>query len=219
MGVILIMVICDMKIVNPKIGKYIKNVKLDEGMVREDLFDVENTYQEIDFMIENIELNGCRFVNVDFSSFPLKNVDLIDCIFEKCNLSGSDFSNRGMHRVKFDKCNMVGCSLISSSIKDVSILESKANYINFSSGKIVNFEIKNSVVKEGSFVSSSLTNIIFDEVDFEGCEFLNTKLENIDFSNCNINEIGVSSNDIKGVIVNEQQALMLITLFGIIVKE
>ena len=50
-----------MKIVSPKISKYIKNVKLDEGMVREDLFDVENTYQEIDFMIENIELNGCRF--------------------------------------------------------------------------------------------------------------------------------------------------------------
>ena len=41
----------------------------------------------------------------------------------------------------------------------------------------------------------------------------------IDFSNCNINEIGVSSNDIKGIIVNSEQALMLITLFGIIVKE
>ena len=41
MGVILIMVICDMKIVSPKIGKYIKNVKLDEGMIREDLFDVD----------------------------------------------------------------------------------------------------------------------------------------------------------------------------------
>ena len=45
------------------------------------------------------------------------------------------------------------------------------------------------------------------------------KAENIDFSNCNINEIGVSSNDIKGVIVNSEQALMLISLFGIIIKE
>lgn len=122
-----------MKIVKPKLCKYINNLKLDSNMVKDDLFDVESTYQEINFMIENIEINGCRFVNVDFSRFPLNNVDLVDCIFEKCNIAGSDFSNKGIHRVIFDNCNMVGCSFISSSIKDVSILNSKANYINFGS--------------------------------------------------------------------------------------
>ena len=34
-----------------------------------------------------------------------------------------------------------------------------------------------------------------------------------------LNNIGVSANDIRGVIVNEVQALSLISLFGIVVKQ
>lgn len=207
-----------MKIVSPKINKCLERVNLNKEMVIGDLFDVESTDQDVNFKIENIEINGCRFVNMDFSKYPLKNVDLIDCIFEKCNLSGSDFSNRGIHRVKFDGCNMVGCNFISSSLVDISIFNSKCNYINFSDSKVKYFKIGDSLVKEGRFVSTIFDCVMLDNIDFSGSEFLNTKLRGIDFSNCNINDIGVSPNDIRGVIVNEEQALMLMSLFGIIIK-
>ena len=80
-----------MKIIKPKISKYLKDLALDASIVKNDVVDIEVIGQEIDFEIEGIEFNGCRFVNVDFSKIPLKNVDLIDCIFEKCNLSGGGF--------------------------------------------------------------------------------------------------------------------------------
>ena len=217
MGAMLVMVKC-MKIVSPKISKYLEEVKLDSAMINNDLVDIKITDQDIDFKIENIEFNGCYFINVDFSKYPLKNISLIDCIFEKCNLSGSDFSDIGIHRVRFDRCNMVGCDFISSSLSNVSILETKGNYINFSNSKISHFEIVNSVVKEGRFVACSLEDVSFEEIDFERTEFLNTKLKGLDFCSCNINDIGVSPNDIRGVNVNDEQALMLISLFGIIIK-
>lgn len=217
MGAMLVMVKC-MKIVSPKISKYLEEVKLDSAMINNDLVDIKITDQDIDFKIENIEFNGCYFINVDFSKYPLKNISLIDCIFEKCNLSGSDFSDIGIHRVRFDRCNMVGGDFISSSLVDVSILDSKCNYINFSDSKLKHFEIEASIIKEGRFVSSNFDDISFKDNDFEATEFLNTKLKGIDFSSCNINDIGVSPNDIRGVIVNDEQALMLISLFGIIIK-
>ena len=67
-------------------------------------------------------------------------------------------------------------------------------------------------------VSSSLENVIFKNSDFEKTEFLNTKLKGIDFSSCNINDISIGPNDIKGTIVSQEQALVLISLFGIIIK-
>ena len=207
-----------MKIVKPKISKYLDKVILNEDITMDDLIDIEVENQEIDFKIKEREFNGCRFINVDFSLFPLENISLIDCIFECCNLSGCDFSGNSIHRVKFDRCNMVGCNFILSSIKDVSVFESKGNYINFSDSKIKYFEIVDSVFKEGRFVSTKFEDCVFDKVNFEGCEFLNTSLKGIDFSSCIIDGIGVRGDDIRGMIVNDSQALMLIGLFGIVVK-
>ena len=41
-----------MKIVKPKISKYLTEVKLTKEMVSKDLFDVQVNCQEIDFEIE-----------------------------------------------------------------------------------------------------------------------------------------------------------------------
>lgn len=61
-------------------------------------------------------------------------------------------------------------------------------------------------------------DINFEDTNFGSSEFLNTVLKGIDFSSCNISDIGVSPNDVKGIVVNVEQALMLISLLGIIVK-
>lgn len=207
-----------MKFINPKIRKNLENIVLEQQIIDGDLVDLLVAGQFVDFYIHDIEFNGCKFIDVDFSKFPLRNVSLIDCVFEKCNLSGCDFSTNGVHRTRFDKCNMVGCDFVSCSLSDVSIWESKCNYINFSDSKIKHFILKDSVVKDGRFVSAELQDICFDEDVFDSCEFLNTKLKDIDFSNCNISNIGVSAADIKGIIVNEEQAIMLVALLGIIIK-
>lgn len=207
-----------MKIVKPKLSKYIEELVLYKESTYEDLVDTYVTDQDIDFEIEGIEFNGCKFVNVDFSMFPLKRVDLIDCVFERCNLSGGEFNDRAIHRVCFDRCNLVGCDFIGSSLSDISILESKCNYVNFSNSTIKGLLIKESNLKEGRIVDTKFSNVTFDDVNFSDVEFLNTKLAGLDFSNCNIDDIGVSVSDIRGVTVNSEQALMLISLLGIVVK-
>lgn len=207
-----------MKIVSLKIIKNLEEIELNQNMVGNDFIDLLIKNQSITFQIEGIEFNGCKFINVDFSKYPLKNISFIDCIFEKCNLYGSSFIEKGINRTKFDRCNMVGCDFISCNFNDVIILNSKCDYINFSDSKMKHFMIQDTVVKEGRFVSVKLNDINFNNVDFSNCEFLNTKLKGIDFSNCDINNISVSSNDIKGIIVNETQAIMLVSLLGIIIK-
>ena len=54
---------------------------------------------------------------------------------------------------------------------------------------------------------------------FSKTEFLHTKLKKIDFSNCNIQDIGVIANDVCGMIVSPEQALMLVSLLGIVIKD
>ena len=70
-----------MKLVKPKLSKYLDEIKLSREVVNDDLVDLMATNQEIDFEIEGIEFNGCKFIEVDFSKISFKNVNLIVCIF------------------------------------------------------------------------------------------------------------------------------------------
>ena len=132
---------------------------------------------------------------------------------------GIDFSSKSIHRVCFKNCNLGSTNYIMSSVKDVLIDDCKCDYINFSDSKIDVLEVKNGLFREARFVSTTLKNVTFNGVNFRGCEFLNTFLKNIDFSSCDISDVRVDANDIKGMIVNESQALILVNLLGIIIKE
>ena len=44
-----------MKIVSPKLSRYLENIVLDEGVVKNDLVDIEVVNHEIEFDIEDIE--------------------------------------------------------------------------------------------------------------------------------------------------------------------
>ena len=63
-----------------------------------------------------------------------------------------------------------------------------------------------------------IDNMATEECDFKRAEFYDTKLKNLDFTRCNISNIVVEANDIKGVIVNEEQAIAFAKLLGIVVK-
>lgn len=207
------------KIIKPKISKNLIETEFTKEKSREDCFDLFIQNCELDFEIQGIEFNGCRFEKVDFSKCYIKDVDFIDCIFKNCNLSGSDFSNRSIHRCNFLQCNLVGCDFIQSGLQDVSIMDCKCDYVNFSSSQIKHFLIKDSVFRKGRVVDVQLMDVSFEQVNFEETEFLHTQLGGIDFSNCNIFNIAVLANDVKGIIVNTEQALMLISLLGIEIKD
>ena len=60
--------------------------------------------------------------------------------------------------------------------------------------------------------------MILNNVNFQKSQFFKTKLNKIDFTTCNISGITVDINDLKGMIVNEYQALELSNLLGIIIR-
>ena len=209
----------NLKIVKPRLSKYLTEKNFSKEDSRGDCYDLWIRNCSLEFHMEEVEFNGCKFEKVDFSSAQIRNVDFIDCVFEHCNLSGVDFSNRSIHRCSFEHCNLVGCDFIQSGLQDISITDSKCDYVNFSSSQMKHFSIKDSVFRKGRVVDVQWSDIYFEKINFEETEFLHTKLDGIDFGNCNIDRISVLASDVKGMIVNPEQALMLISLLGINIKD
>ena len=143
------------------IKKYIKETSCQKYSNQDNLIDIFVHDEKLNNSLNDLEINGCYFKSVDFSSIIVKNCDFIDCIFENCNLIGCDFSNKSIHRVCFRYCNLGSTDYIMSSVKDVLIDDCKCDYINFSDSKIDTLEIQDSLFREARFINIKLKNNIF----------------------------------------------------------
>ena len=63
-----------------------------------------------------------------------------------------------------------------------------------------------------------MKNINFEKVDLTQAQFFKTSLKNIDLSDSIIEGIAISIEDIKGVTINQFQAVDLMYLIGVKIK-
>ena len=102
---------------------------------------------------------------------------------------------------------------------NVNFAESNINYGNFSLASFENVFYEKSSLSSSNFQENRLKNILFEDCNLSQTTFFKTKLKDIDFSTCNIEGISATITDISGIIINQFQAVDLLHLFGIKIKD
>ena len=64
-----------------------------------------------------------------------------------------------------------------------------------------------------------IKNIYFNNANLRQAQFFKTSLKNIDLSNSQIEGIAISLEDIKGAIIDQIQAIDLLYLIGVKIKQ
>lgn len=169
------------------------------------------------------DLSGREFYECTFKNIILTNKALqasfTDVIFDHCDFSNVDFEESSFRRVEFIHCRLTGAQFINATLKDVLIKESQCNYTNWNGSKMTQLELQDTIFTEGSFSLLEQKDVVVEHCDFTNCEFINTKLNGFDFSTSEISGITVTSEDLKGAIVNSDQAIVCAKLLGMIVKD
>jgi uncharacterized protein YjbI with pentapeptide repeats len=201
------------KIVLPKIKD---NLMEYLGYINSDVDNVLIKDRDINRIVENVIFDGCRLEKVSFNE--LNDCEMIDCILDKCDLSNSNFLNKGFHRVVFRNCNLVGVSFINCSFNNVIMENCKGDYINISNCKIRNMSISSCCLRDGSFKSNDWNNFIDSSNNWSRGEFLDNNLLGVDFSSSIIDEVKIDFKSVKGISVNLEQGLMLVSMLGVKIK-
>ena len=188
-------------------------IKPDDGKYRDFLFD--DPFFEVKFAEE---FNGCRFVHVRFSG-DLKKIKFIDCHFLSCDFSNLDFSQSLFHRVHFDQCKATGSIFRKSKFKFITFSKCQCTLTDFSESNFEGAIIAESNFSESAFQSCQQTNMKTTHVDFTQADFSDTALAKMDLSGCTMNGVRLSPHLLKGLSVDPQQAIGLVQLLGIIVKD
>ena len=176
-----------------------------------------NKIEEIDLSCEEIEFEKCVFKNCKIVG-NLERATFHDIIFENCDFSNCIFKEGSFIRVEIKNCKMVGCDFSDSRIYHFTTTDSNLEYANFSNTNFEGILFKNCDLSSVAFSECKFKNLYFENSKLIYTQFFGTKLNNIDVSSCDMYGIVTKMEDIKGLIVNDFQAVELSKLMGIVIK-
>ncbi len=162
-------------------------------------------------VFQNCKFLGCsfdrgsftdvKFINCDFSNSSMNDIYFKSCAFENCKARGTDFYGSNFRHVSIENCNFRDAGMDAVRMSYV-----KAYHTDFT---------------EASMSKCNITNVDWKDDCFKNVSFFKTWLRNIDFTECDISGIVISDakDELREVIVNLEQAIVLAKRLGIVIKE
>lgn len=212
-----------MNIYKPIIGtlEEIADIHPSIDLYKQEGITIENKLisklEEIDFNAEDVEFEKCIFKDCKITGTFEKAV-FHDVIFENCDFSNCLFREGSFIRVEIRNSKFVGCDFSDSRVYHLMSRETIFRYANFSSASLEEVLFEKCDLSNSSCTECKLKNTYFELSKLIQTQFFKTKLKGIDISTCEISGIITTFEDIKGLTVNNFQAIELSKLLGIIIK-
>jgi uncharacterized protein YjbI with pentapeptide repeats len=154
-----------------------------------------------------------------FLQTKLVSARFLDVRFEMCELSAADWENARFRRVEFLGCRLLAVQIPGGSFEDVLFEDCKGEGAYFALAAFQNARFAKCSLKGARFEGADLSGVVFHECDLQDADFRNAKLSGADLRGCNINGIQVGIPELRGAILDPQQALQVIGLLGVQVWE
>lgn len=182
-----------------------------------DLYFLKGTVHQI--AKPYLSINNCTFKQQIFSECQFKSAQLTDVRFENCDLSNVSFAGTTFYRVEFISCKLLGTGFPEATLNHVLMDHCYGQYINLSMVKMRTARFSHCNFRNGSLNDSKLMPAAFDTCELLEADFSHTSLKGIDLRNSRIAGIQLNIADLKGAIVSSLQAIDLLPLLGVKIKD
>ena len=109
-------------------------------------------------------------------------------------------------------------SFIETNLKDVLFDHCQGRYSNLSSSQLFNVMFDHCDLQEASFYDANFKKIQFNETNLIQSELASLHHKGLDLSTCQIQGAMFDLASLKGLIINDFQAVDLIGILGVKVK-
>jgi uncharacterized protein YjbI with pentapeptide repeats len=158
-----------------------------------------------------------RLTRVNLSETGLSGLYLRDAVLDHCNLANAIWERPLLKRVVFEECRLTGWSTREAKWEHVVWTGCSAQYASFRSARFKNVRFERCTLVEADFEDADLSGSVFLDCDLTGALFSGTRLLKTDLRGSKINQIVVGPAELRGAIVDADQALLVAELLGITV--
>lgn len=210
--------------VNERIGRHVTRDELRElldepdGEVTMTSFDGE-TFSDAD-------VSGTTFSSVVFHACTFERADLSACtftdvVFRGCRFISSSMERCWLNRVDFHSCSAPGLGLAKGRLTGVLFEDCQLRYADFSETTVRGMTAYKTSLRESAWRATKLGKISLEQCDLSRADVFQTALAGVDLSSCDIGGLVVSNSfrELRGSIIAPEQAVDLIGLLGVRIKQ
>ena len=146
---------------------------------------------------------------IDFKTSTFTYLEISNSKIENCSFLNLNLGEQSIYKTSFKDCSFLGTNFSNSFFKEVEFIDCNFEYSNFSNACLDKVLFKNCNLKDASFYKMQQKRLQFLNCNLEAVDVFETNLEKIDIRTCNINHIKIDIPSMKGLVVNEAQALAL----------
>lgn len=176
-----------------------------------------------DLCAENLQemtFRGCVFQGCRFSGSNLKGASFVDVEFRHCNFSGAKVDEAYFCRCKMTDIKALASQWIDCRLQYVAIEHSNMQQCNLSGASLEQVRLTEVDFSESWWNECKQKQVQISRCDFIKTSFFKTQMQDMDFTTSQLEGITVSTEgkELKGAVVNVQQAAELARIFGVIIR-
>jgi uncharacterized protein YjbI with pentapeptide repeats len=168
---------------------------------------------------DHLRFDGVMIVGGSLSATRLGQLSWLDVACERCDLSMIAWPGARLTRVEVRGCRATGASLLEGRLESVRFVDCQLDYASFVDASFHQVTFEACRLKEADFRGANLAGVSFVKCDLERADLGGARLEGADVSASDIDGIRVGAADVRGLAVSREQAVALVKLFGLVVRE
>jgi uncharacterized protein YjbI with pentapeptide repeats len=131
----------------------------------------------------------------------------------------ADWPQANFTRVVLRETRATGMRMEGAQFQDVRFVDCQLDYASFTHTKFGRVTFEQCRLRDADFGGADLEGTVFVECDLQGVCFIGAKLAGVEIGTCSGRELRIEARDVRGLIVNSQQAAVLAKLFGLVVRD
>jgi uncharacterized protein YjbI with pentapeptide repeats len=167
---------------------------------------------------QRVSLMGCALQNVSLAETNARSLLLSDVRIESSDLANIDCTGSTFERVEIVGTRLTGAICTESQWKSVLFRECRLDLAILRMTTMQDCLFEDCNLNQADLYAADLTGAIFRRADLSRADVAQAKLTRADIRDCRIDGMRGAPAAMDGLIISPDQAVLLITLFGVTVK-
>jgi uncharacterized protein YjbI with pentapeptide repeats len=193
---------------------------LPEGSIHSRAYYAQVELSREDFAeqaAEHVSFDQALFEQVSMRKTHLKKVQVLDSRLVVCDLANAEWAEATLCRVELIGCHLTGFQCSEALIQDVLFKECSGSFAQFALATFKAVRFEHCDLSEVNFMEASFSGVSIVECDLHNADFSGTRLVGVDLRGCRIDGVRVGPDELKGAVIDPQQALAFVRGMGVIV--
>lgn len=163
---------------------------------------------------DDLHFDAVLLERANLSGTRLRRLRMRDVRLLKTDLSNAEWPQATLDRVEILAGRLTGLKALDAKFADLRVVGCKVDLAQFRHASLRDVRFEECVLREADFQGAHLSNVSFQGCDLQGANFTAAKLDQADFRGARLEGLSLRPEDLKGMIIDQGQAMELATYFA-----